>query len=134
MAKKGSTGLTLDFVTEPNENMRSLVFTAAQKDTTWQQTFVTERFDWPSLLTYSWSEDWGIKLFVNGTPSSESETSQEIVSESEDSRLILGETDSSNAAYESFQIQDLTIWPRMQSLIEIKQGFQTGNQTLRDVE
>ena len=132
MAKEGSTGISLDFVTKPNENTRSLVFTVATQRTTWRQRFLTERFERPTLLTYEWSGDWGIKLFINGTLSYESETSQNIISqETKVSRLILGQTESPNAAYESFQIQDLTIWSRQQSLIEIQQRFQTGNQIVR---
>lgn len=126
MSEEVSTAVSLDIETKPVDESRTMKFTVSTSIATWRHRFYSAQFNWPTLLTYVWSTDWGTKLYINGSYYKSEYSKQTPLTTEADSNLILGQKDSSDTAYENFQIQDLSIWPRQLSSTEIKQGFEAG--------
>ena len=131
MREEGSAGVSSSINTDLSKGTQDMLFHVAKLfSPTWRLRFPVETFRWPTLLTYTWSETWGSKAYINGSLRYQSNTVDEIVTKANnDSHLILGgQTSSFKAEYKSFQMQDLTIWEMQLSSLAIKRRFESGNE------
>ena len=82
-------------------------------------------------VTFTWSKAWGLKFYQNGALAAETGRARTIVTSATnptDGLFIIGNRLLSNEvkSADSFQLQDLTVWPRIVSQAQIKEQVETG--------
>ena len=82
-------------------------------------------------VTFTWSKAWGLKFYQNGVLVAETGRARTIVTSATnptDGLFIIGNRLLSNEvkSADNFQLQDLTVWPRVVSQAQIKEQVETG--------
>lgn len=82
-------------------------------------------------LTFTWSKAWGLKFYQNGVLVAETGRARKIVTSATnptDGLFIIGNRflSSEVKSAENFQLQDLTVWPRIVSQAQIREQVDTG--------
>lgn len=82
-------------------------------------------------VTFTWSKAWGLKFYQNGVLVAETGRARKIVTSATnptDGLFIIGNKflSSEVKSAENFQLQDLTVWPRIVSQAQIREQVETG--------